>query len=74
MLDLIEVKTVDGKEVVVDLNTVSEIRDFPETLEIELYSGRFLVVAKTPEILESIFRRRVSLKEAQAILASRTRH
>jgi len=74
MADFISLKTIDGEEFSLDLDLVSSVTGLEDIIEIMLMSGRKLEVEKTPEFMEALFHRSVSLEEAKAILDRRNAH
>jgi len=72
--DIIQVENVDGDKFTVDLNLVNEVRNNLETVELDMFDGRTLIIAKTQKFLQALFHRTVGLEEAQRILAARKWH
>ena len=73
---LIEAATTEGQPFVVDVNSIKNVVVFCEDnlIELQLHSGRSLWAAKTPQLVDALFARPVTLTQAQEILASRSKN
>jgi hypothetical protein len=72
--DIIRVTTTAGQTMDVDLTRVETIDHDLQQVELHMDDGRKLIILKTPEFLQMLFHRTVSLEEAKKILAARTKH